>query len=454
MKDRFKDLVKPYLKEAKKELIEFLSINSIYDEESSEESAPFGRGVEEALNYIAKLGEKFGFNVDRCDNYCTELSYGEGQLVDVYAHVDVVPVSKNWKTDPFKPEIIDGNVYARGATDDKGPGLATLFAAKALLDNDMIKGYKLRLIFGGNEERGSLCLHHYFNEMKKEYPSYGFSPDADFPMIYAEKSIYGFKVVIRNKSLKPLPVFSCGEAGNIVIGECEFKLPENLDGIEEVINDYRKEHPEVTITYRNRMVHVFGKPVHGSTPWLGVNAGLHALNILGKLGWETSHIFDALNSGKGEQFGGDYVSSVFDCSSYCVGFVKSDGEKLFIDINARVPEDVEAKDIAHKLTTALSGPVEIKSMSKGFVMDPKSELVKTLLKVYQEETGDMTSRPMAIGGGTYARESKNTIAFGPTFIGRDYRIHQDDEFISVEDYEALISIYAHTIFALGELCKE
>ena len=87
-------------------------------------------------------------------------------------------------------------------------------------------------------------------------------------------------------------------------------------------------------------------------------------------------------------------------------------------------------------------------------MDPKSELVKTLLKVYQEETGDMTSRPMAIGGGTYARESKNTIAFGPTFIGRDYRIHQDDEFISVEDYEALISIYAHTIFALGELCKE
>lgn len=454
MENKFKELVKPYLKQAKNELIKYLSIDSIYDEETVTKEKPFGQGVDKALEYLADLGKEMGFRVDRCDNYCTELSYGSGPIVDIYAHADVVPVSKNWKTDPFNPTIIKDDVFARGATDDKGPGLASLYAAKALLDNGMIKGYTLRLIFGGNEERGSRCLHHYFNELKKEYPVYGISPDADFPMIYAEKSIYSYRISLKNKVDEPLPIFSCGEAGNIVIGECEFRISDDRSDIEEKLDEYRKKHKEVTISFHDNKLHFIGKPVHGSTPWLGVNAGLHALNFLGELGYKTSYIYDLFNSGKGEAFKSNYMSTVFDCSSYCVGFIKCDGKFITLDINARVPETVEPKEIARNLAIYGGGPVESLGGSKGFVVPLNSKLVKTLLKVYQEETGDKRTKPMAIGGGTYARESKNTIAFGPTFVGKDYRIHQDDEFISLQDYEDLIAIYAHAIDELGRISQE
>jgi len=450
----FKELTAPYLEEAKKELLNYLSINSVYDESTRTEEKPFGDGVNNALDYLAKLGERLGFKVDRCDNYCTELSYGEGPLIDIYAHADVVPVSNSWKTDPFSPTIEGESVFARGATDDKGPGLASLYSAKALLDNKLISGYKLRLIFGGNEERGSLCLDHYFNSMHKEYPTYGFSPDADFPMIYAEKSIINLKLFAPNKSDKKLPSFFCGEATNIVIDNCEIKIEDPTKDFEEKLNEYRKEHPEITISYHNNTLHFIGKSVHGSTPWLGVNAGLHALNFLDKLGYRTGYLFDMLNSGTGEAFGGNYLSAIFDGSSYCVGFINCKEDHIEISINARVPENVEAKDVSKKVATAGDGPVQIVSYSPGFVVQPNSKIVKTLLKVYQEETGDLSSKPMAIGGGTYARESKNTIAFGPTFKGRDYRIHQDDEFILLDDFEKLLSIYAHAIYSLGKLCEE
>ena len=44
-------------------------------------------------------------------------------------------------------------------------------------------------LIGGNEERGSACLEHYFHKLNKPYPKYGFTPDGDFPLIYGEKGI-------------------------------------------------------------------------------------------------------------------------------------------------------------------------------------------------------------------------------------------------------------------------
>ena len=113
---------KKYYEEALDKLISFLKINSIYDEKTISEDAPFGKGVKEALDYIASLALENGFNVDYCDHYCTEISYGEGKLLDIYAHADVVPVSADWVHSPFEPVIENGKLYARGSSDDKGPG--------------------------------------------------------------------------------------------------------------------------------------------------------------------------------------------------------------------------------------------------------------------------------------------------------------------------------------------
>ena len=84
----------------------------------------------------------------------------------------------------------------------------------------------------------------------------------------------------------------------------------------------------------------------------------------------------------------------------------------------------------------------------------ESDFVKVLMKAYQEETGDLTSKPLAIGGGTYARESKNSVAFGAQFINRDYRMHGHDEFFPLSDFYDNMQIYAHAIDLISQLLRE
>ena len=98
-----------------------MSINSIYDESTVSEKTPYGKGVNDALNYMAALGKLYGFDVDMCDGRGVELSYGDkGPLISIFAHLDVVPVSNDWKHPPFALSYDDKEkmLYGRGVADD------------------------------------------------------------------------------------------------------------------------------------------------------------------------------------------------------------------------------------------------------------------------------------------------------------------------------------------------
>ena len=107
----------------------------------------------------------------------------------------------------------------------------------------------------------------------------------------------------------------------------------------------------------------------------------------------------------------------------------------------------------------------LKEVNKGFevkveVHDPvlffskESELVQTLLKAYQDETGDLESKPLAIGGGTYAKCADNVVAFGMQFPGFDSLMHSPGEHTNKEDLFKAMSIYARAIYELGEVLKK
>ena len=57
---------------------------------------------------------------------------------------------------------------------------------------------------------------------------------------------------------------------------------------------------------------------------------------------------------------------------------------------------------------------------------------------------------MTIGGGTYAKECRNTVAFGSAFPGSHDNIHDADEHITLNDFYTSMPIYAKAILALGE----
>ena len=87
-------------------------------------------------------------------------------VVLVYGHYDVQPTEPNheWITPPFEPTIRDGNVYARGATDDKGQMLTHLLSTEAWLKTAGKLPLQLKFVIEGEEEVGSAALYKYLEQ--------------------------------------------------------------------------------------------------------------------------------------------------------------------------------------------------------------------------------------------------------------------------------------------------
>lgn len=449
----FKKLAKNYYKTALSALQEDIRIPSVYDATTIKEGAPFGTNVKKALDYLAKLGRDYGFKVDTCDGYCTELTIGEeGPLIGIYGHSDVVPATGKWENSPWSPAIKDGKMVCRGCADDKGPLIASLYAVKLLKDNGLIKGYRVRLVSGGDEERGSSCLNYYFHTLKKEECDYGFTPDADWPLIYGEKAIRRATLSFEGK-LGPVIEMMGGEVPNAVCDKILVTLPRD-----KKFEDYLKTNnvsADVSSNEVLTMVTFKGKAAHGSTPELGVNAALIAFKTIGEFYKVDAlkKIYNALKDSDGASFGGKVTSPELGDATYNYGVVRYSADKLTISLDFRFGETCNPDDCLKALGEKSGLNVEVVSVTDALLFDKKSPLITTLMKAYKRETLDLFAKPFTIGGGTYAKEAKNTVAFGAAFKKHPGDMHAPTEYLYVEDFYKDIAIYARAIYMLGNLKK-
>lgn len=451
-KINFKELVKPYENDALNLLIKDLKINSIYDETTVTHETPYGKGVRDCFDLLKEVALNDGFTVDTCDNRCLEVSYGEGKnLIYVFCHQDVVPVGPGWTSDPFTPTIRDNKLYARGTSDDKGPGISAYYALKALKDNNLIDDYRVRLVFGGDEERGSSCLEYYFHTLKKEDPTYGFTPDGDFPLIYGEKGICNYYY---DGEIKENDVISIkgGEAINSVIDLCEVKVKDS-----KKLDEYLSKHTGIKFHKNDENTFIFeGVASHGSLPELGVNAGLIALSVLGDcyLIPEFSLLANEYENPFGKNLYCYFESKDLGKTTYNVGLIDFKDNKLHVGVNFRYPETVNPLEVISKIKKESPFKITVGEPSKVLFYDLNTPFIQTLYEVYKEETGDLINKPLTIGGGTYAKEAKNTVAFGSHFVGKEDNIHGKDEKIDIEDFYLSMSLYASAIYHLGKLKNE
>ncbi|MGO9599552.1 MAG: dipeptidase [Isosphaeraceae bacterium] len=81
----------------------------------------------------------------------------------VYGHYDVQPPEPlgPWLSPPFEPTVRDGNLYARGATDDKGQMFTHLKAAQAWLRETGSFPLNVKFLIEGEEEIGGANLEDY-----------------------------------------------------------------------------------------------------------------------------------------------------------------------------------------------------------------------------------------------------------------------------------------------------
>lgn len=154
----------------KDELFELLRIPSIST--SSEHKDDIRAAAGFLLDQLNQLP------LDRTELFETEgnpIVYGElttGQerpTVLVYGHYDVQPPDPLdlWETDPFEPAVRDGDIYARGASDDKGQSFTHLKALESYLKSGQDFPVNIKFIFEGEEEIGSPNLVPFIKEHKE-----------------------------------------------------------------------------------------------------------------------------------------------------------------------------------------------------------------------------------------------------------------------------------------------
>ena len=374
------------------------------------EKAPLGQGIYDAIEYMLYLGRRFGFRTKNVDGYCGWIEMGEGdRMVGIIAHVDTVPVeSEGWIAPPFDGTVIDGRIYGRGTSDDKGPAMVALYAMKAVADSGVKLDKRVRLILGGDEEAGEWsCMKRY--RQTEELPSCAFTPDAEYPTTYAEKGILHVRIsAALDAQVKPISLI-CENAYNVVPAFASAVV----DGVQ-----YEAQ----------------GKAAHAMAPELGVNALLGLCGQLREKG--VDHPFIKLcGIANAEGFGIAFSDEPSGKLTINPSIAKVDAQSAELRCDIRIPVTFTDKQVVEAIAekvAPLGFTVENEYFQPPLYVEKDSPLVATLQRVYRDCTG-REDEPVSTGGGTYARAFENAVAFGALFPDEEVTYHKTNENWNVEN---------------------
>lgn len=411
--------------------------------------APFGKGIRMALDQMLAICNQLGMRTyEDPEGYYGYAEIGSGEeIFGVIGHLDTVPAGdpKAWDTNPFDPVIKDGVIFGRGTQDDKGPTIAALFALKALLDAGMVPTKRIRFIFGTDEEILWRGIAKY-NE--KEAPiDMGFSPDSEFPLTYAEKGLQQAYLIGPGTDLFALHM---DNAMNAVPGKADYDGPK-LTEVKAALDQHGFEYED-----HGTSITVLGKSVHAMNAPQGVNAVLRLcialddvfdfapLDLIGKCFLE-----DATGQNLLGKVADESGQLTFNISSFEVS-----PKETRLQIDLRIPVTIDRE----QLVAQLSKRVQKYGLTyKHFdylaplYVPKESKLVQTLMKVYQDATGDLKAEPQISGGATFARTMHNCVAFGGMLPGVPDYMHQANEQWPLDSMAKTMEIYA---VALKQLCFE
>ena len=446
------------------ELQQLIQIESVLDEENATVDAPFGKGPKQALDFMLAKGEAAGMATKNVDNMAGHIEMGQGEeILGILCHVDVVPAgdASTWSVPPFEGRIVDGKIVARGAIDDKGPTMAAWMAMKLVQAEGIKLNKRVRMIIGTDEESGFRCVNRYFE--KEAMPSIGFAPDADFPLINAEKGIADIVFTQKKKreSTDQLQSFQAGRRTNMVPDQAIATIQHVADTIVQAFEQFLvAEQVSGTIEKQDAgyVLIVNGKSAHAMEPHKGKNAAVILAKFLAsqlknsagkKFAEFMTTVFDGDHFGQALQF--NYEDEMSGPTTLNPGIVSFDENGAFIRVSMRYsvsyPFDEKITEVQKNLAST-DFTLDVRGNSKPHYVSEEDELVATLLTIYRKHTGDM-SKPLSTGGGTYARVMKKGVAFGMLFPGEPELAHQADEFVDIENLLKATAIYAEAIVKLA-----
>jgi succinyl-diaminopimelate desuccinylase len=134
--------------------------------------------------YLELSGRKaFGLEGPRV-NLVSEIKGAKERPVAIFnAHLDVVPVSEGWSEDPFSAIIKDNSIYGRGSSDNKAGVVAEIFAMQVLQELDVKLGGDVLLTATVDEEIGGIAGLYYLFEEGIVKGDYGISLDGSITRV-------------------------------------------------------------------------------------------------------------------------------------------------------------------------------------------------------------------------------------------------------------------------------
>ncbi|MCK4026381.1 dipeptidase PepV [Streptococcus iners] len=446
------------------DLFDLLRINSERDDSQADAQHPFGPGPVCALDKFLEIAQRDGYPTKNVDNYAGHFEFGEGdEVLGIFGHLDVVPAGSGWNTDPYEPQIIDGKLFARGSSDDKGPTMACYYGLKIIKELGLPTSKKVRFIVGTDEESGWADMDYYFEHVGLPLPDFGFSPDAEFPIINGEKgNITAYlHFVGENSGAAKLHSFTGGLRENMVPESATAIISGDLADLDSKLADFTAAYglkaDAETLENGQVQVTVIGKSAHGSTPEEGVNGATYLAKFLSQFAFDgaAKAYLDLagqvlLEDHDAKKLGVAIYDEQMGALSMNAGVFKFEetSSDNTIALNFRYPKNTNPETIKAGLEKLGVEAVSLSAHGHTPHYCPIDDpMVAILLSVYEKHTG-LKGHEQVIGGGTFGRLLKRGVAYGAMFPGDVNTMHQANEFIEVEQLYRAAAIYAEAIYEL------
>lgn len=417
--------------------------------------------LKEALHYVIKIAKEMGFNsYTVLDDRIGIVEYGEGEeTLGILVHVDVVPEGdlNLWSTPPFKSVLENGYILGRGAVDDKGPVISSLYAMKIVKDLKILPTKKVVLIIGTQEEVEWTDIRDFVNSYP--LPNYGFTPDGEFPMTNREKGYADVELVFKNNNTNLLEI-SSGNSTNSIPDKAVAKINLNYNLLNNYLLDYNKTHPNEEIYIENLKEYCAivakGLAVHSAYPEKGINAiGIICNFIKGFI--EDNYLINFVSEILYNDFYG-YKMGILSNSEFYEGeyigknvisptMLTTEGNRFKIICNLRTSYLTKKQDIYNafdNLKYKYNFEFRFLDYLDPIYVNKNKKFIKALSDAYEKHSGLRCECNLAHGT-SYAKAIPNFVSFGPIFLNEDDTSHEANEKILVENLLKCTKIYAQSI---------
>lgn len=445
-------------------------------------------GIAEFGELVKSKAEAFGLEFNNVDNRVFEVTLpgNSDEAFGILTHSDTVPANPDdWmlddgtQLDPFTTTLKDGKIYGRGTEDDKASIAASLYAMKAIEENDVPLKRSIRLMIETTEETGGEGFEYY--KEHTDLPAYNIVLDSGYPAVIAEKG-FGtidtyFPMTEANGDGPILTKITGGLASNQIpsnsIATIKSDDPKALSQTLQAQGDaYAADNGgdfEVTTDVMNDSVTLTlkGKSAHSSRPQSGVNPVPRMAGLLAgsDIDFQQNHYIRAIhyiddNYGldyQGKKLNVGYSHDFMGPLTLTPTYLEMQDDKLRVAVNVRAPKGEQSvEELAQNLDDKLMAyaqqndvDMDVEVEIRDWMMrDPQGEWLKTLLNIFGDTTGQK-AEPIASAGSTTAKLLPNAINFGPSMPGEDYTGHTANEFKKVDNLMLDIQMFTEMLARIG-----